>query len=139
MKADPSLKQPENQTGNPVNSQTSSEQWRKMPGIVSGASDSKSSRNGSAGRVRQAVSVLTPIVILVLWEVAANLKIIDVRFFPAPSAIGSELISLFRSGTIWTDIGATLSRILWGFAWGTISAIIIGLLMWISPLIRAAI
>jgi NitT/TauT family transport system permease protein len=67
------------------------------------------------------------------------MKWIDVRFFPLPSAIGAELLDLFQRGVIWRHIGATLSRILWGFAFGAVPGVIIGLLMGISPLIRAAV
>ena len=110
----------------------------RSPRILFGASEPRSRRNRLAGLIRRAVSIMTPILVLVLWEVGHNLTLIDVRFFPAPSAIVSELFQLFKSGEMWVHVGATQSRILWGFVWGVVPGIIIGLFMGISPLVRAA-
>lgn len=107
--------------------------------IVFGASEPKHSRISSKRLVRQAVSILTPILVLALWELGANFQWIDIRFFPPPSAIMAEVINLFKDGEIWGHIGATLSRILWGFVFGAFPGMIIGLFIGISPLIRAAI
>ncbi|MFN8529758.1 MAG: ABC transporter permease [Anaerolineae bacterium] len=109
------------------------------PTIISAAPDPKNLKLNPARLSRQVVSILTPVLLLLLWEFGGRTGWIDVRFFPLPSAIGNVLIDLFRQGVIWQHIGATFSRILWGFAFGAAPGVIIGLLMGISPLIRAAI
>jgi NitT/TauT family transport system permease protein len=107
--------------------------------ILSAAPDPANTRISSARLFRQSVSIVTPILLILLWELGARSAWIDVRFFPRPSAIAAELIDLFQQGAIWQHIGATLSRIGWGFVFGAVPGVIIGLLMGISPLIRAAV
>ena len=40
--------------------------------------------------VERGLSVLSPILLLLLWELGATVGWIDTRFFPAPSAIFKE-------------------------------------------------
>ncbi|NWJ46865.1 MAG: ABC transporter permease [Chloroflexi bacterium] len=85
------------------------------------------------------VSVATPLLLLGVWEILSNLKIIDVRFFPAPSAIFSKLWDLFQSGEIWDHLWASIGRTVYGYIWGVVPGVIIGIVMGISPIVRAAI
>jgi len=85
------------------------------------------------------LSILSPIVIVLLWEVAVNRKILDPRFYPKPSAILASLVDLASSGELWTDLAISLVRILLGFLAGAIPAIGLGLLMGISRPVRAII
>ena len=85
------------------------------------------------------LGVVSPIVLLVLWEVAARVGWIDARFFPAPSAIFEKLIALTRSGELWINLWASLKRLFWGSLLGGIPALAIGILMGLYRPIRTAI
>lgn len=89
--------------------------------------------------LEQLVSLLSPVVLLLVWELLVRNRILDARFFPAPSAVMKTLVGLITSGTLLSDIGISLTRIAAGFVLGAISGLILGLLMGISRLTRAAI
>ena len=85
------------------------------------------------------LGVASPVVLLVLWEAAAHAGWIDVRFFPAPSAIFEKLLELMRSGELWIHLWASLKRLFWGSLLGGIPALAIGILMGLYRPIRTAI
>lgn len=84
-----------------------------------------------------AISILSPISLLAVWELAALAGLVDTRFFPAPSAIFESLVEVTRSGELFGHLGISLVRIVVGFILGAIPGILIGLLMGLSPLTRA--
>ena len=79
----------------------------------------------------------SPILLLVLWEIAVRSGFADSRFFPAPSAIFAELIELARSGELITDLGWTAQRVAIGFLFGAIPGILLGLALGLSPILNA--
>ncbi len=83
------------------------------------------------------LSILSPILLLLIWEWAVSVKILDPKFYPRPSEIFSTLRDLAASGELWSSLGVSLMRILLGFLAGAIPAILLGLLMGINPLVRA--
>ncbi len=85
------------------------------------------------------VSLLSPLVLLGVWELLVRSGILDARFFPAPSAVLKTLVTLVTSGVLLSHIGVSLVRIGAGFALGAISGLVLGLLMGVSRLARAAI
>src|SRR3982074_2393894 len=60
------------------------------------------------------LSVVSPIGLLLVWEVAARVGLIDTRFFPAPSALLSLLIDMLKSGELLTHTAVSLRRLVWG-------------------------
>ena len=80
-------------------------------------------------RILRALTIASPILILVIWEFLSRAAIIDPRFFPAPSLIIAEFFHLGATGQLFHHVGVSLYRILGGFLLGVIPAIIIGLLM----------
>ena len=68
-------------------------------------------------------------VILAAWEIAVRSGKLSALFFPAPSVIVRTLIRLLTDGTLVTNVGATLSRVLVGFLLGGIPGVTLGLLM----------
>src|SRR5262249_49356928 len=81
------------------------------------------------------ISVLSPLILLLLWEVFARLNVIDVRFFPAPSSIFGVLWQMLQpsqqypQGELWYQLSASLSRIAVGFLLGAVPGVIVGLAM----------
>lgn len=85
------------------------------------------------------IGFLTPLVLLGLWEAAARLGIIDARFFPPPSSIVHTFGALIASGELWSNLLASLRRLLLGMLVGGVPALFLGLAMGISKPLRAAI
>jgi len=83
------------------------------------------------------MAVASPIVLLLLWEVAAQARLLDPRFFPAPSSVLGELVTLTLSGELPINLGWTVQRVLIGFVCGAVPAILLGLVMGLSPLLNA--
>ena len=93
----------------------------------------------SAGGRDRLIALLSPMLLLLAWEIVAHWAIIDTRFFPAPSSIFRTLLTLIASGTLWTHTWASLQRLFWGFLLGGIPALIFGILMGLYRPLRAAI
>lgn len=87
--------------------------------------------------VEQIVSVLSPFVLLLLWEICARTGIVDTRFFPAPSSIIQSLIGAARSGELLQNTLISLQRLFWGFLIGAVPALILGVVMGLSRMARA--
>ncbi len=83
------------------------------------------------------LSLLGPILLLALWELAVRAGWLNRIFFPPPSEVFNTLSRLIADGSIFRNVGISLFRIGAGFLLGGIPAIAIGLLMGVSPTIRA--
>lgn len=80
-------------------------------------------------------SLLSLLILILVWELLSRLGILSSLFFPAPSAILLALAALVRSGELWGHLGMTLYRMLAGLALGGIPGMLLGLLMgWLKPL-----
>lgn len=88
-------------------------------------------------RAERLLSILSPIVLLAIWELACRVGWLDTRFFPAPTAVFREFLNMILNGELAKDVGISLSRILVGFVVGAVPGIVIGLAMGISPIVRA--
>jgi ABC-type nitrate/sulfonate/bicarbonate transport system permease component len=83
------------------------------------------------------ISIASPLGLLLMWEIAAQVNLIDVRFFPAPSSIIVALIGIARSGELWENTEISLQRLILGFFLGGVPALVLGIVMGISRPIRA--
>jgi ABC-type nitrate/sulfonate/bicarbonate transport system permease component len=97
---------------------------------------------GEAARLRakrrdRIISVASPLGLLLAWELAAQASFIDVRFFPAPSAIIQTLIDMAKAGELAENVLITLQRIALGFMLGGVPAIVIGVAMGLWRPVRA--
>jgi ABC-type nitrate/sulfonate/bicarbonate transport system permease component len=75
--------------------------------------------------------------VLAIWELAVRTGRLSALFFPAPSVIVRTLYRLLIDGRLIVNAGATLSRVLVGFALGGMTGMVIGLLMGWSRRLRA--
>ena len=85
------------------------------------------------------ISFLSPVALLLLWEVLARVGILDTRFFPAPSQILSTLLTMMKSGELQDDTLISMTRLAVGFLVGGIPALIIGVIMGLNSTLRAMI
>jgi ABC-type nitrate/sulfonate/bicarbonate transport system permease component len=95
--------------------------------------------NGKSSGVERLTGLATPILLLVIWEIAAQLKLIDVRFFPPPSSIVHQIGVLIASGELVANTLASLRRLALGMLLGGVPALFLGLAMGVSRPLRAAI
>jgi ABC-type nitrate/sulfonate/bicarbonate transport system permease component len=91
----------------------------------------------SARRRDRILSIASPLGLLLAWELAARTAMIDVRFFPAPSAIIAKLMEMAATGELTENVLISLQRIVLGFLLGGVPAIVIGIAMGIWRPVRA--
>ena len=89
------------------------------------------------------VGLFAPVALLLLWEAIVRIGLLDHRYFPAPSSIISTFYFLLFDVS-WDDslihqVLISLGRVAIGFALGAIPAVLIGIIMGLVPLVRAAI
>ena len=102
------------------------------------AADPPARTRGLTRRQRElAVSVFSPVAVLVLWELAVRTRLLDARFFPAPTAIVGTFAATTASGELWSHVSATLARIAVGFLMGAVPALLLGVLLGLAPFARA--
>jgi NitT/TauT family transport system permease protein len=86
--------------------------------------------NGKARERRYLlISILSPLVVLLLWEIVVRTGLLDQRFFPPPSVVFSVLVETVQSGEMLDNLAISLQRIIIGFFVGAVPAVILGLLM----------
>jgi ABC-type nitrate/sulfonate/bicarbonate transport system permease component len=84
------------------------------------------------------ISIVSPLILLALWEICARTGIVDVRFFPAPSNVIRHLVEMVGTGDLWRHLAASLYRLIVGFFVGCVPAIVIGLAIGLYRPVRAA-
>ena len=75
------------------------------------------------------LAVATPIVLILLWELAARGGIIDVRFFPPPSSIAVTGWELVENGMLPTALLVTIRTLLIGLVVGNVVGTVVGMAM----------
>ncbi len=93
-------------------------------------------KSKDAVRRERLMYLLSPIGLLLLWEILIQAGVGDRRFVPAPSDIAARFWQLILSGELADHVLATLWRILVGYVIGVVPAVVIGLLMAMSRGVR---
>jgi NitT/TauT family transport system permease protein len=83
------------------------------------------------------MAVASPVLMLALWETLTRIGVLDARFFPTPSSVIGELSGLIASGELFVHLGWTVGRVLMGFFFGAVPGVAVGIVMGLSPAIRA--
>ncbi|WP_156897324.1 ABC transporter permease [Alkalicoccus chagannorensis] len=78
------------------------------------------------------LALIVPLLILALWEGATRFGLVAGNQLPAPSAVVGTIWGMAQDGSLWTHMGITMYRILWGFFWGTAAAAALGALVAVS-------
>jgi NitT/TauT family transport system permease protein len=75
--------------------------------------------------------------VLLLWELAAGQGWIDPSFTGRPSGIYQSLVNgLITEGDIWRELGWTLSATLFAFLLGSMTAILVGMMFVLFPVVE---
>lgn len=83
------------------------------------------------------MTFLSPLALLVLWEILSNADIIDYRLFSSPSRILKAFFPMISSGELLYHTIISAKRIIFGFLAGAIPGVILGLSMGLFPIVRA--
>ena len=111
---------------------------QKLPATAAGDRTRSPRFRVALGQYRdRLISIASPIVLLLIWEIAARTGLIDQRFFPAPSKVFATFVSLVDDGTLWLNTWTTLQRLFWGSLLGGIPALLLGVAIGLSRPIRA--
>lgn len=106
--------------------------------VIQGAIDRLRKQENRRRRTDIALSVATPFLLLVLWQVAADMHWIDPRIFTPPSQIERSAAQLISAGTLQSDVTITLTRLVIGYVIGAVIGIAAGLLLGLVRPLRAA-
>jgi NitT/TauT family transport system permease protein len=99
-----------------------------------------------SGRVRHGLgprgtelllSIFSPVLVLIAWEVLVRAGLLDARFFPAPTSIVGTFAALVVNGELWAHTRVSLTRIAVGFAMGALPALALGVGLGLSRVARA--
>lgn len=90
-----------------------------------------------ARRRDKLISLSSPLILLLVWEVCVHLGLLDRRFFPAPSSILASAWEAAVNGRLHGNVLISLQRLILGFLLGGIPALVIGILMGIWRPMRA--
>ncbi len=93
-------------------------------------------RRGLTDRQNRILSLLSPVLVLLLWEVTARAGIINAKFFPPPSQTAVTFWDLTTNGVLAKDVLISLQRIFIGFFLGGIPGLVIGLSMGLFKPVR---
>lgn len=84
------------------------------------------------------LAVVSPLGLLILWEIASRTGVLDDRFFPAPTSIMSTLVDLAGTGELWVNTWVSLRRLVLGLLLGGIPGVVLGLIMGLYRPVRSA-
>ena len=105
------------------------------PAEVAPAPSSASvARAGSGRLLRPALGLLLPVAVAVSWELAVRHGFASGRLVPPPSVIFQTFADLARTGELELHAGATLSRVIAGFAFGVVAGTVLGAITGYSAL-----
>ncbi|GAA0359180.1 ABC transporter permease [Microbispora corallina] len=66
---------------------------------------------------------ISPLVLVVAWQIASATGLLPTRLLAAPSTIAATALDLVRDGTLPTAIAVSLQRVLAGFAAGAVAGV----------------
>lgn len=96
-------------------------------------------RSANSKFIANTLSVLSPLSLLLVWELLARAGIIDTRLLSSPSLILRSLVPLVLSGELLHNTLVSVQRIVLGFIAGSVPGVLLGVAMGLSPLVRSAI
>lgn len=88
-------------------------------------------------RIEGVLSVLSPILLLVVWELVVRAGLLDIRLFSAPSRIAGTFERLILSGALLEHLQISLARIAVGFLMGVVPGVLLGTAMGLAPMLRS--
>lgn len=101
-------------------------QIRGRDGAVQVTEPEDPSQAPSATAHRWGAGLVVPATAALLWEAAARGGLVTTRLLPSPGSVLTAIADLAVSGELLVHVTATLSRVWWGFVFGTLAATLLG-------------
>src|SRR5262245_60156587 len=115
------------------------------PGGPRGSADAMASRSatieGTALMARRGANwrlVVSPVLVVVVWELLAAAGMLRPNYVPPPSQLGPHLLGLLAEGELWRHLSVTLYRLGLSFVFALIPAVLLGLSLGMSRTARLA-
>ena len=96
-------------------------------------------RGWSRESTERAMNIVSPVALLLIWEICARMGWIDVRFFPAPSKVFQVMFTMIQNGQLEKHAWTSLQRLFWGILFGGIPALALGVAMGMNRVLRVII
>ena len=106
------------------------------PEVLAQQVDSEARKIRRDEQLKLWLSIISPFSLLFLWEFVSQVGLLDMRFFPPPTAILSTFWEMILSGELAENTWISLLRFLGGFMLGFLPAIVLGLIMGLYPLVK---
>lgn len=102
-------------------------------------SDDRRGRSGGRDRLYTSIRVLSPIVVLALWQLASALGLLPQDKLPAPSLIAEAGWEVLTNGQLAEAISASALRVAIGLAIGIVAGVGLGVLVGLSRITDAVV
>lgn len=86
-------------------------------------------RRRQRNRVLTWLRWLSPILLIVVWQIAGATGILPERILPAPQLIAESAIELLRSGELVDALAVSSVRVAQGFALGAVAGLVLGVIV----------
>lgn len=83
------------------------------------------------------LGLLGIVALIALWQAASVLGWMSPILAPAPSQVAASLWAMIESGALWTNLKASLVRLLGGWALGTAAGLALGFAIGLTTLFRS--
>lgn len=88
--------------------------------------------------LKKRLAALSLVGVVAVLEGLARAGLLPPLVFPAPTAIGDALITLFQSGELATHVGLSLQRLFIGWAMGVVAGVAVGVALGTSTAARSS-
>jgi len=88
-------------------------------------------------RLNILIGALSIPLFLCAWELVARSGVVNAVLFPPPSVVAVAVLEWVRSGQFFSDLGASLTRVVTGFVIGAALGIVLGVLTGQFPLVSS--
>ena len=89
--------------------------------------------------LEQAFAVISPLALLVIWQILSNLHVLDPRIFSSPTSVAVIMWQLIQNGELPRNTWITLVRLVEGSLAGGVPGLLVGLIIGLFRVPRAII
>jgi sulfonate transport system permease protein len=100
------------------------------------ATSARAGRDRFARWAGPILGLVLPVGLAAGWEIAVRAGLSDGRLVPPPSRVFAQFAELAQTGELYRHVVATLLRVVFGFAFGTLAGTLLGAVAGYSSLIR---
>ena len=101
--------------------------------VLPGGTASRTAGHATERLQRVGLALIVPLLLLLLWTVAARHGWMPPQILPAPDVVWPAIVDLWQSGDLLSNTAISLQRVVEGFAVGAACGFALGLVMGLSP------